>query len=62
MIDAGLCATCVAGRSVVSGRGSVFWRCAVHDEDPRVPKYPRLPVRGCPYYRSREPTSTPPGE
>ena len=62
MIDAGLCTSCVDARSLVSGRGSVFWRCAVHDRDPRAPKYPRLPVRSCPFYRPRGPGEPPAGD
>ncbi|MCA9659502.1 MAG: hypothetical protein KC486_14240 [Myxococcales bacterium] len=52
-VDPGLCRRCAAGRSITSGRGSVFWRCAEHDRDPRLPKYPPLPVRRCPFFRPR---------
>ena len=44
----GLCEQCVHVRRVESARGSVFLRCALHDEDPRFAKYPRLPVLQCP--------------
>lgn len=34
-------------RRIESDRGSVFYRCALADTDPRFPKYPRLPVLRC---------------
>ncbi len=43
----GLCGQCRHVRAVASGRGSVFFRCGRHDEDPAFPKYPRLPVLRC---------------
>jgi hypothetical protein len=43
----GLCATCEHMRSVESDRGSIFYRCALAEIDPRFPKYPRLPVIVC---------------
>ena len=46
----GLCGTCVNCRRVVSDRGSVFYRCSLHDTDPRFPKYPSLPVLACSGY------------
>jgi len=45
---AGLCAECVHARPVTSARGSTFWLCGRSAEDPRYPKYPRLPVLRCP--------------
>ena len=47
----GLCATCEHMRRVESDRGSVFYRCAFADTDPRFPKYPRLPVLRCDGYK-----------
>jgi hypothetical protein len=44
---AGLCATCRHARTVTSARGSTFVLCARSYDDPRFPKYPRLPVRAC---------------
>jgi hypothetical protein len=43
----GLCATCIHTRIIRSERGSRFLRCGLSDEDPRFPKYPRLPVLTC---------------
>lgn len=43
----GLCATCLHARTVVSARGSTFWRCALSETDARFAKYPRLPVLRC---------------
>ena len=42
----GLCATCEHLRLVASPR-SVFVRCA----EPRLPRYPALPVLACPGWR-----------
>ena len=47
-MSAGLCASCVHARRIESARGGVFWLCRKSEEDPRFPKYPRLPVRECP--------------
>ena len=41
-------------RRVESDRGSVFYRCALAEIDPRFPKYPRLPVIICDGYAPRE--------
>jgi hypothetical protein len=46
----GLCERCQHAREIVSGKGSVFWRCAVADSVPEWPKYPRLPVLRCAHY------------
>ena len=51
----GLCATCEHKRRVESDRGSVFFRCALADTDPRFAKYPRLPVLQCDGYKRVEP-------
>jgi hypothetical protein len=45
--EVGLCESCEHARRVRSARGSAFWRCALHDRDPRFAKYPPLPVRAC---------------
>lgn len=45
---AGLCEACVHARAVTSARGSTFWLCGRSADDPRFPKYPRLPVLRCP--------------
>ena len=47
----GLCATCVHMRELTSDRGSIFYRCALSDSDPRFPRYPRLPVLLCDGYQ-----------
>lgn len=54
MVEAGLCGTCENARRVESGRGSVFVLCRLSKEDPRYPKYPRLPVLRCEGYREQE--------
>lgn len=53
--DPGLCKRCAASRSLKSGRGSVFWRCSEHDQNPTLPKYPPLPVLRCPLFRECAP-------
>jgi hypothetical protein len=47
---AGQCADCRFARVYRSDRGAVFYQCAKSFEDPRFPKYPRLPVHDCPGY------------
>ncbi|HEY6462077.1 MAG TPA: hypothetical protein VIY73_18050 [Polyangiaceae bacterium] len=47
---AGLCEDCRHSKRIISGRGSVFWLCTMHDRDPRFAKYPRLPVLRCAGY------------
>jgi hypothetical protein len=65
--DPGLCRRCAEAHAVVSGRGSTFWRCRVHDRDPAWPKYPPLPVVRCTYFAPQPPAggaggvSAPPG-
>jgi hypothetical protein len=49
--NAGLCAHCVHARRVESARGSLFFLCELSLSDPRLPKYPRLPVLACPGYK-----------
>jgi hypothetical protein len=44
---AGLCGGCRHVQRVASARGSVFWLCRRARDDPRYPKYPRLPVLRC---------------
>jgi len=43
----GLCLDCQNARQMTSDRGSVFFRGALSESDPRFPKYPRLPVVEC---------------
>jgi hypothetical protein len=47
MNAAGLCERCQHSRVLRSARGSEFWRCGLHERDPRFAKYPRLPVLEC---------------
>lgn len=47
MSGVGLCATCEHVRVVRSDRGSVFYRCALAERRPDLPKYPRLPMIRC---------------
>ncbi len=54
-IDAGLCATCQWMRTVTNRRGSVFYRCALADTDPRFVRYPPLPVLECSGYEKEAP-------
>ena len=52
--DPGLCRDCRYSKRIESDRGSVFFRCELSLEDPRFPKYPRLPVRACSGYEAAE--------
>ncbi|HXM37594.1 MAG TPA: hypothetical protein VN908_02920 [Gemmatimonadales bacterium] len=50
----GLCATCRRVRIVTNRRGSVFYRCARADVDPRFVRYPPLPMLACPGYEPHD--------
>ena len=50
---AGLCASCVHARLVISGRGSRFVLCERSRTDPRFPRYPPLPVGACAGFEAR---------
>ena len=52
--NVGLCATCTHARRVKSERGSEFWLCQLSATDPRLAKYPRLPMLECPGYMPGE--------
>jgi hypothetical protein len=43
-------------RVVTNRRGSVFYRCARADNDPRFVRYPPLPVLACAGYEKVEET------
>lgn len=53
MVLSGLCDSCLLQRIVRTGRGSEFSMCLRHRDDPRYPKYPRIPVGACPGYVPR---------
>ena len=55
----GLCETCRSVRIVTNRRGSVFYRCLRADTDPRVARYPPVPVLQCPGYERRDPLTQP---
>ena len=59
--EAGLCGRCRFRRLIENDRGSLFFLCAKSFEDPRFPKYPRLPVRSCDGYLPVEATPAPRG-
>jgi hypothetical protein len=46
----GLCATCMHARTIRSAKGSEFWLCEAAKTDPRLKKYPPLPVLRCPAF------------
>jgi hypothetical protein len=52
----GLCEDCRWMLVIQSDRGARFVQCVKSFDDPRFPKYPRLPVAVCP---GREPRSVP---
>jgi hypothetical protein len=41
-------------RAVSNRRGSVFYRCARAESDPRFARYPPLPVLACPGYEKTD--------
>jgi hypothetical protein len=38
---------------LVPARGAVYSRCRAHERDPRIPKYPPVPVLRCHAFRAR---------
>ena len=50
----GLCARCRHARRVTTPR-SLFWLCERSREDANYPRYPRLPMLGCPGFEPGEP-------
>jgi hypothetical protein len=50
---AGLCDRCRHQRLVRNTRGSAFSLCELSKTDPNFPRYPRLPVRSCAGFTSR---------
>jgi len=50
----GLCLDCQHARCMKSDRGSVFYRCTLAENDPRFPKYPRLPVLRCSGFKPKQ--------
>ena len=46
--DPGCCADCVHPKLTVTRRGTAYLRCLRAEWDPRLPRYPRLPVEECP--------------
>ena len=50
-LPAGLCATCVHAKVLLSDRGSRFYRCSLSDANPRYARYPTLPVVYCQGYQ-----------
>lgn len=46
-VEAGLCSDCRRARTILSDRGSSFVMCQLSANDPKFPKYPRLPVLSC---------------
>ena len=53
--EIGLCSICRHARPQRNARGSTFWRCAAADTDPRLLRYPPLPVLRCPGFEPRTP-------
>ncbi len=51
MPNNGICDECRHQRLVPNTRGSVFSLCELSREDPRFPRYPRIPVLSCPGFR-----------
>lgn len=45
--ETGLCATCRHAVRQENARGGAFWRCRAAERDPRLLRYPPLPVTRC---------------
>lgn len=50
----GLCSVCRHVRTAGNRRGSVFYLCRKADEDPRLRRYPPLPVVRCAAFEPEE--------
>lgn len=50
---AGQCQTCAHAKLNETRKGTAYLRCTRAAWDPRLPRYPRLPVCGCPGYERR---------
>jgi hypothetical protein len=50
----GLCAHCIHARTIQNDRGSVFWLCEASKFNPKLSKYPRMPVSKCEEYQKQE--------
>jgi hypothetical protein len=59
--DNGLCDRCRHQRLVPNTRGSVFSLCERSRTDPDYPRYPRVPVFGCPGFEPKPRPSGPAG-
>lgn len=53
-MHAGLCERCAHRRLVRSARGSTFSLCQQAARDPRLDRYPRLPVLACHAFAPRD--------
>ena len=53
-MDFGLCDTCVHQQIVRNTRGSAFSLCRRSRDEPEFPRYPRVPVRVCKGYETRQ--------
>ncbi|MEM7409762.1 MAG: hypothetical protein AAF430_05985 [Myxococcota bacterium] len=51
----GLCAACAHAIRQRSAKGQAFWRCRQSDVDPRLLRYPPLPVLACRAHRPGTP-------
>jgi len=49
-MEVGLCGHCARAKRIETRRGSLFFQCRGAAEDPRLERYPRLPVLSCPGY------------
>ena len=53
--EVGLCSTCRWARSNTNTRGSSFWQCRRAEQDPKLLRYPPLPVTSCHGFERGEP-------
>jgi hypothetical protein len=47
----GLCSVCRHARTTGNRRGSVFYLCTMAERDPRLSRYPPLPLARCPAFQ-----------
>ena len=51
--DVGLCSACTHAAVQQGSNDNEFWRCRAADENPKLLKYPPLPVRACEVFESK---------
>jgi hypothetical protein len=57
-MNPGLCTNCQYSKRLTSSRGSVFYMCALAEQNVQFARYPRLPVLDCAGFKRIEETQS----